>query len=220
MLLDATAPTPPVITVVPNDVPATGIVRERSVRVHKRIDSLGGYMKVLRSILWMLIFFAIFAALELSWHWYMSTALPAAASMRALYGWGARRSLEIGHSAPVPTLVDMFFPVFVLGVAAGFASRWVHWAFALGYAVVAAAEIRALLPYYDHLIGGTGYWGQSLPDTLLGAIPGYAFVLAPVAGFALGGRASISNELRKKGKLGGCQSGHDASAAGGESGAK
>lgn len=171
-------------------------------------------MKVLRSILWMLIFYATFAALELSWHWYMSTALPGAKTTRAIYGWQARQSMGVGHTPFVPGATDIFLPLFGLGVAAAFASRGVHWAFGLAYAMAATAEIFALLPLYERLTQ-SDYWHLQ-PRNFLA----YCFFLIPVAGFALGGRASIRNELRKKGKLDGCQPGRSANHAGGKDGAK
>ena len=170
-------------------------------------------MKVLRSILWMLIFYATFASLELSWHWYMSTALPGAKTTRAIYGWQARQSMRVGHTPFVPGATDVFLPELAMGLAAGFASRRVHWAFGLAYAMAATAGILALLPIYEHLTQ-SNYWQLQLRN-----LQGYFFFLILVTAFALGGRANIRNGLRKKGKLDGCQPRRSADHAGGEDGA-
>ena len=174
-------------------------------------------MKVLRSILLMLIFFAAFASLELSFHWYMATALPGAQTTREFYSWNAHRSLEIGHSAPVPTLVDMLLPMAVLAIAAGFSSRHVHWGFALAYAVFITGGIFALLPSYARLVP-PGYW--HVWPIAWGNLLGSFFLLIPASVFAVGTRASIRNELRKNGKLDGCQPGPSANHPGGKGGDK
>ncbi len=89
---------------------------------------------------------AAFAAIEVSWHWYIATGMPLAALMRRAYLYTDR----FGHRGFFMMLPDFLFPIMALLFGVGAISGRQRVSFAALHGFGAALAATAVMPLYTH----------------------------------------------------------------------
>lgn len=148
-------------------------------------------MKWWKASLVVVLSYLVLVAVEVGWHRYIATDLPLAALMRHLY---LSRTPE-GHYTYV-SIPDFLFPVFAMGIALGAAARSQRPAFVLAHALLVAAGLLALLPFYARWFQPPPPAWREYPLGWNAVALTYLFSLVCVSGAAFGTWGNLRNQLR------------------------